>query len=222
MTEITIIELMTLDEAQAAVTAINSKTAELVTLLFDLKQREGWRALGFTSWTDCLRSNLFHYSRKTLYEIMRAQPVAERIERETGIRLNHSQANALATYPDALQAPIVATVNQRYAGVLTESRIKRVGDLMTQMVSTGHVESAPGTVNAVEAALSLVDEEAAKRQSGYRFGNREYLIDNREFVLSPNGDLLIEGLPAEAQVVVSVWKFKDKEDGSDEGHNIPE
>lgn len=212
MTEIMIIELMTLDEAQATVTAINNKTSELVTLLLDLKQREGWRALGFASWTECLRSNLFNYSRKTLYEIMRAQPVVERIERETGIKLNVSQANALAAYPDTLQIPILATANQRYKGVLTESRIRRVGSVMTQMVETGHVESAPGTMNAIEAALSLEDEEAANRQSGYRFDAREYLVDNREFVVSPKGDIVLGELPAEAQVVVSVWKFKDKED----------
>lgn len=207
--EITIIELMTLDEAQATVTAINNKTSELVTLLFDLKQREGWRALGFANWTECLRSNLFHYSRKTLYEIMRAQPVVERIERETGIKLNVSQANALAAYPDALQVPILATANRRYNGELTESRIKRVGEVMTQMVETGHVESAPGMVSAVEAALSLEDEEAANRQSGYRFGARDYLIDNLAAIVSPKGDIVLEGLPAEAQVVVSVWKFRD-------------
>lgn len=160
---------MTWDEAVSTNEQINGKAAELARLLIDMRDRKGWKALGFKSWTAYLSSDMLQFSRKHLTELVRAKPVTERLQ-DVGIVTNHSVANALASFPDELQIPIMRTTLQRYPEA-TESRVKRVGTVMTQMVTSGHVESTPGTTNAVEAALNLEDEEAAKRQQAYKQTN---------------------------------------------------
>lgn len=157
---------MTWDEAVAQNERINGKAAELARLLIEMRDRKGWKALGFKSWTAYLSSDMLKFSRQYLSEMVRAAPVNERLQ-VAGITANHSVANALATFPDELQVPIMRTTLSRYPEA-TESRVKRVGAVMTQMTTSGHVESAPGTTNAVEAALNLEDEEAGKRQQAYK------------------------------------------------------
>lgn len=152
---------LTAAEARALVDSINAKACEMGNLLLELKSRDGWRALGYATWSDCL-AHEFAFSRKHLYELMRAAPVVERLS-PMGYTLNTSQANALARYPVDLQAPIVQATAARY-GKLTESRLTRVGDVLTQAVTTGHVDADGEHPAALDAALALEDREARLRQ----------------------------------------------------------
>lgn len=157
---------MTHDEALDAVHQINHKTRELVALLVDLRERNGWKALGFTSWTECLSSDLFTYSRKQLYEFVRAAPVTERLQ-NAGYVVNHSVANALASYPEEVHVVTMQTVEQLF-GKATESNVKRIADLYTQATKTGHIETEHGKQSAFDAAVNLANEEAAKRHEAYK------------------------------------------------------
>lgn len=161
---------MTHEEALEKNHQINHKTLELATLLTEMKERNGWRALGFGNWTAYLSSDMLTYSRQYLTEFVRAAPVNERLH-AVGITVNHSVANALAAFPPELQIPIAQTAIKRQGGKPTESGIKRIGRVVSQMTTSGHVESTPGTTNAVEAALNLEDEEAGKRQQTYKQTN---------------------------------------------------
>lgn len=152
---------MTQAEARAAVMQINAHAAEMGNLLLELKSRDGWRALGYATWSDCL-AHEFAFSRKHLYELMRAAPVVERLS-PMGYKLNTSQAVALARYPVDLQVPIVQATRARYGG-LTESRLTRVGDVLTQAVTTGHVDADGEHPAALDMALALEDREARLRQ----------------------------------------------------------
>lgn len=158
---------MTHDEALDAVHQINHKTRELVALLVSLRERNGWAALGFKNWTACLSSDLFTYSRKQLYEFVRAAPVTERLQ-NAGYTVNHSIANVLASFPEEIHIPTIQTAQKRH-GKLTESNVKRTAEVFQQATKTGHVESEPGTTNALEAALDTADLEAAKRHIAYQY-----------------------------------------------------
>lgn len=182
--------LMTPDEARAAVMQINAHAAEMGRLLLDLRTREGWRALGYATWTDCLTRE-FAFSRKHLYELMRAAPVVERLS-PFGYTLNTSQANALSRYPIELQAPIAQAAAARY-GTLTESRITRVGDVLTQAVRTGYVEADGQTPTPIDAALAYEDYEARQRRDA-ALGVRE-LPFSCEMDVTPDGVVTLRRLP---------------------------
>jgi len=182
---------MTPDEARAAVMQINAHAAEMGRLLLDLRTREGWRALGYATWTDCLTRE-FAFSRKHLYELMRAAPVVERLS-PFGYTLNTSQANALSRYPIDLQAPIYQATVARY-GKPTESRLTRVGDVLAQVVATGHVDADGQTPTPIDAALAYEDYEARLRQDeamGPRVLPFECEVD-----VTPDGTVTLRRLPA--------------------------
>ena len=160
---------MTWDEAVTANAQINGKAAELATLLIDMRDRKGWKALGFKSWTAYLSSDLLTFSRQQLYELIRAAPVHERLQ-NVGITANHSVANALASFSPETQILAAKTALKRY-GKLTESNARRTAEVIDQAENTGHVESNPGTTNALEAALMTADKEAAERRKVYQQGD---------------------------------------------------
>lgn len=157
---------MTWDEAVAQNERINGKAAELARLLIEMRDRKGWAALGFKSWTAYLSSDMLKFSRQYLSEMVRAAPVNERLQVE-GITVNHSVANALASFSPETQVIAVKTAIKRH-GKLTESNVRRTAEVIEQAEKTGHVESNPGTTNALEAALNTADSEAAARRKAYQ------------------------------------------------------
>lgn len=181
---------MTPDEARAVVIQVNGHAAEMGRLLLGLKEREGWRALGYPTWTDFLTRE-FAFSRKHLYELMRAAPVQERVS-PLGYTLNTAQARALARYPAELQSPIVQATAARY-GTLTESRLTRVGDVLAQAVTTGHVDADGQTPTAFDAALAYEDYEARQRRDA-ALGVRE-LPFSCEMDVTPDGVVTLRRLP---------------------------
>lgn len=161
---ITIVEPMTEPEARDCVKRINHHATEMGRLLLDLKERQGWRALGYDTWTECLQKE-FSQSRQWLYVMMRAAPVQERLSTQ-GYKLSTREADVLARYPDHLQEPILRATQKRYDKV-TVSRLERIASVLTQAVETGHVETEPGESTPIDQAYDLEDEEARKRQQAY-------------------------------------------------------
>ncbi len=68
---------MTAEEARQTVDAINAHLNSARALLLDLYEREGWRALGYQSWRECVTAE-FEQSQRHLYR----QLQAAQIERE--------------------------------------------------------------------------------------------------------------------------------------------
>ena len=67
-------QAMTEQEARQTVNAIRQSAAEIGRYLVDLRQRQGWKALGYRSFTAMLEGE-FAYSRQHLYRLMSgAQP----------------------------------------------------------------------------------------------------------------------------------------------------
>src|SRR5690348_7356154 len=115
-----IIEPMNADEARKCVQKIRDHVVEIGHLVRDLREREGWKALGYKSFTDCLNHE-FNYSRKHLYEMMKAAPIIDALL-PTGNRLSSGQAAIVAHYPQELQTAIVSMTQTRY-GNITESNL---------------------------------------------------------------------------------------------------
>jgi len=161
-----IIQPMTRMEAQRCVDEINLAAQRMGRLLLELKEREGWKALGYNTWTACL-SEKFSYGRQYLYDLMTAAPVQERLELSSiHDKIPISTAVTLAHFPLELQVPIVKATLSRH-GSLTESRVREMGEIMTQMVLTGHVDPGDGFDSPVELALQQSDGEREKRKYGY-------------------------------------------------------
>jgi hypothetical protein len=70
----TLVVMMTEAEARANIQKINDLVGSVGKLLVDLKEREGWKALGYHTWTECLNQE-FNESRSYLYKLMAGEEV---------------------------------------------------------------------------------------------------------------------------------------------------
>ena len=73
MSEI-VLSPMTAEEARQCVSDINNGMITIRLRLLDLYEREGWRALGYTSWRDCAKTE-FKYSQTRVYELLYAAEI---------------------------------------------------------------------------------------------------------------------------------------------------
>lgn len=199
---------LTESAARDLVNQINSHAIEMGRLLLELKEREGWRVLGYRTWTDCLQ-NEFAFSRQYLYELMTAAPVQERLS-TLAYKLNTAQAAALAAFPDYLQIAIVKATAANYDGKLTESRLRRVGEVLIEAVSTGHVTVGDGDkMTPIDAALDLEDEMAAQARRE-RLAPRTYVVKGQIAEVWRDGTETFVGCPIASEYLnrplrISVW-----------------
>jgi len=63
--------LMTAEEARACVNRIKADLEDVRSLVFDLKEREGCQALGYSTWNDCIRAE-FAMSRQRAHQLLNA------------------------------------------------------------------------------------------------------------------------------------------------------
>lgn len=65
--------MMTSEEARKRVTAINAGMNNLRAQIIDFHDREGWKALGYDSWTACVESEFEVGRRQIFYQLKAAQ-----------------------------------------------------------------------------------------------------------------------------------------------------
>lgn len=189
MSSVTIVDVMTAKEAKEAVYRINSHADEIARELIALRDREGWHALGYQSWTAFLESDELTYSRKRLLEFIKVFPVTVRL-REKGYPVNTEQAKALAKYPDELQVTIYETVANSGKPVTADRLIAR-GEVYAEMVATGGmVTTRDGGQSAAESAYNAQREqqeigkhEARKLLDAYVNITRTYTQEDGEYIV---------------------------------------
>jgi hypothetical protein len=159
--QVSVVILMTEPEAREHIKAINASAADIGRRLLDIQSREGWKVLGYKNWTAFLEGE-FSYSRQHLYELMTAAPILESLS-ATDYKLSAKAAVALSKFDADLRPVILRTATARY-GELTESNVARVGNVVQEMATTGHVDTANGVSTPIDAALEAEDIEALKRQ----------------------------------------------------------
>lgn len=161
--EITVIQPMTRAEAELHVRAVNNAAADMGRHLIELRERQGWRALGYESWTACLR-NEFTLCRSYLYELMSAAPVVERLSTIPDMpQISTHAATALSDFDPDLQVTIARATLARY-GSITEAGVRKVGAVYEESVRSGHVDTGSGVSTPVDAALTMEDVENVMRQ----------------------------------------------------------
>lgn len=155
---------MTRDEALECEQRINDSADALARHLEEMQAREGWRALGFDSWTAYLDSGRLDRSRATLYRYRRMARV-DMSQFETG--LNHAQRYALSAY-DSDDQPTIYKAASRLAeqegkDAPTAGHIRVAGDTITQAANTGYVDAGDDD-NPVSIAMRRSDSERKARQ----------------------------------------------------------
>lgn len=155
------ISQMTLDEVNENIAAINNASQDIGKRLLEMKERLAWKALGYASWTAFLEGE-FSYSRKHLYELMKAAPIQEKLPK--GYRVSTAIAAKIAEYPEELHIPIFNMATKRFNGKLTESRVASIGDVLQTANLTGYADLGDGGMTALEKAFSKHDEERELRQ----------------------------------------------------------
>jgi len=169
-------QVMTRQEAREIVDKINAHALEIGRLLLLLKESGGWEALGYESWTKFLESE-FIYSRKHLYELMRAAPITERLVTKGYREIPVSQALILAQLPITIQESVYETAYNRAQGKPTTDQIKAIGETFAEALATGgYVTTNDGEQNALENAISSnrKEQEILKRE-----GSRCYIVNGQ-------------------------------------------
>lgn len=156
---------MSLEEVQARIEAIKDAGADIGMHLLEIKEREGWKTLGYSSWTAFLEGE-FSFTRKHLYTLMDAAPTLKQLSPIGNNHLSINAAAAMAEFDEDLRPAILKTTLSRY-GKTTESNVRRVGTVIQMMAHTGTVDIGNGTNTPIDAALDKEDEEAAKRAKTY-------------------------------------------------------
>jgi hypothetical protein len=112
MNEIAI--MMTLDEAQNCVDEIKSGIANVGKRLLELKEREGWRALGYNNWRECGQQE-FGYKQSHVYRLLEAADIERNISPigENHSPIPESHLRPLATLTPDQQRSVWTTVLSR-------------------------------------------------------------------------------------------------------------
>lgn len=165
--EVVIIEPMNVLQAREYVQRINNRAAEMSRLLLELKDRQGWKALGYTSWHECVK-NEFAYSSQHLYRLLDTAQVNQTIAGVLpGVNLPERHAREVKTFPQELQ-PAIVQIAQATAKAqgreATSGDYKRVGTVIQEAAITGAVDTGNGDSTPFTAALSVEQYEAMQRQ----------------------------------------------------------
>lgn len=194
------INQMTLEEVNENITAINNASQDIGRRLLEMREREAWKVLGYTSWTAFLEGE-FEYSRQHLYELIKAAAVIENLSTTVYKgKISTKAAAKLADYKPSIRIPILDTVEARY-GKITESRIARVGDMFQEVTTTGHVDTGSGVGTPIDVALDKQDDEAEKRQNMYIYDKPQKPLTPDEIQLAIS---TITANPADQEVAKAV------------------
>lgn len=106
--------LMTKEEAKEIIVAVKASVAEARTLLLDLWERDGWRALGYKNWKACYTAE-FGKSESTIYRQLTAAQVDR--EKKNGLLAtkNDSRARESKEEPEQESRDDPEPVSQRTA-----------------------------------------------------------------------------------------------------------
>lgn len=155
------------NEARERVNRINALAEEMALALIELRDLEGWRALGYQSWTAFLESDELIYSRNRCLEFIRAFPVTIRLREELHIEITTEAALALAPFPAEIQL-ITAQTIWASGKTITAARAKDYATVYNEaVVSGGKVTNSDGEQRAITDAFQAqrVETEITRRQA---------------------------------------------------------
>ncbi len=101
-------------EARLLVTEINDSIASVGDKLWELKDREGWKSLGYPSWRECCMAE-FNFSQSRVYQLLTHAQVSHNITNfSTNVEkpTNEAQSRALSKLPADQQGKALQQARQ--------------------------------------------------------------------------------------------------------------
>jgi hypothetical protein len=90
-------------EARECVEKINANLTDIRHLVLDLYEREGWSAMGYTSWRECVTAE-FHFKQSHVYELLEAAKTERNISAIAEKEIPESQLRPLTKLRDNPEA----------------------------------------------------------------------------------------------------------------------
>lgn len=136
--------MMTPDEARKRVNAINSGMNNLRAQILDFHDREGWRALGYANWVDCVKAE-FSIGQSRVYQLFEAAKVEQRISTivENTASIPDSQLRPLASLPVEDQATVYHLARETAPGGKVTAR--HVENVVREVADQPKRTAAPRT-----------------------------------------------------------------------------
>lgn len=171
---------MTKAEAQECVNRIKGRIENIRRNLIELYEREGWKALGYASWRECVIRE-FGQSEAYLYRQLAAARIEANLSPTGEIgKLPERQVRPLTALPPEKQREAWKQVVERYPGQVTSERVQEVVDemrgrngdaeyaafereqLLPQLHDAG-IERSPQILSGQEGELDEVPPEQKER-----------------------------------------------------------
>jgi hypothetical protein len=205
--------LLTKSEAQRLVTEINCGAADVRAKLLLLHDGEGWRALGYKTWKECVEGE-FVFGRQYAYRQLAAAQIEQRLSPigDTGnhgsqLILPESHARELACVPVDRQLEVYQRALQTSPNGLTAKHIAKTiaqmgirktknifddvdGPTMRRHQSSGSHSTPPELLSAIEGRFDLIGIDLA---ADSRNAVTVEYISRKENSLKQNWTKLLKG-----------------------------
>lgn len=153
------LQRMTVAEAQECVAEIRTGIVNVGRKLLELYERDGWKALGYSSWRECAQVE-FGFKQSHIYRLLDAAEVERNISPNGGnLQIAERQARPLVSLPpDAQREVWAAAVETAPNGKVTAAHVQATVNTYRSAVN---IEDAYGHVETVVElpAWAVVDDE---------------------------------------------------------------
>ena len=167
--------MMTAEEARKRVTQINSMVNNIRALVLDFHDREGWKALGYENWAECVQKE-FSIGQSHVYRLFEAAKIEARINENSPIGENEpaipeSHLRPLTAVPEVDQ-PIVYKLAKETApeGKLTAKHVERT---VREVTGQGTDPAGP-KASSSKSELAKV-RPVVQSGSGNNMGNADHV-----------------------------------------------
>lgn len=227
---VAVVRLMTEKEARQCVKAIKDHLSEARAKLVELYEREGWRALGYPSWRQCVLSE-FEQHQSQLYRLLAAGLVEREISPTGEIgHIPERQLRELTALDDPLLRKAAWEVTQEQEKVtaqIVKQAVKAAADWANEYIaSQGHASLEGKSLEVAKAGITERMEENRKRQTQHIIESyeRQQGLGNSQKVMAdavvdyvhPNGRVtlfsqpLAKSLKAGQKLKIIVYVVEDK------------
>lgn len=176
-----ITRVMSKDEAQACVRAIRNGFEGVFQKFAELYDREGWRALGYTSWRECIKEE-FGYQKSHAYRMLAAARVELALSALGDTERRERHLREVAGLDETLAGGVLQLADQTWEthfpdqeGQMTAIWVKAARNVLQESLETGgFVDVGDGVqVPFHEGAASAVKLEADEIRQRQRLHIRE-------------------------------------------------
>jgi hypothetical protein len=141
-TDIATTTQLTSTQARRLCEKIASAVKNLGELLWELRERKGWLALGYASWNECCETE-FKYSKRHANRLIEATTIKEQVG-PTGPTLNERQARELSSVPEEKHQDVIDWATEKADGKpLTAKAIRQAAEEVLEAEPLDDEEDEP-------------------------------------------------------------------------------